>query len=317
MRDHVPLSVVVPNARAFPARLVRAVANQGQHDEIIVVRNRPERGWDRWAGLGQDIGCTAQDPAVVLASGAGAATARNVGWSAAAHPWVLFLDDDIALAPGVLDAVRAEVRRYPEPGVVTLRVVSRPGCWSALVQATIALDRGPEVRTTAGAWLALPETWRFGVGAVLVAHRDVLVATGGFKNQLGAGRRHGGAEDLEFLWHASRHATVRYRGDIAVEHADADRIADVAGKFRQYGRALGRLAGTAKGWEGAATAWGYGVHLGRATLGPGGLSQLTRRDRAALRVASLWALAETTRVYLVSLLRNPRSELLCTGCRPG
>lgn len=47
----ITFSIVIPNARVFPHRLVKELVAQSNDDEIIVVRNRPGSGRDRWLHL--------------------------------------------------------------------------------------------------------------------------------------------------------------------------------------------------------------------------------------------------------------------------
>jgi GT2 family glycosyltransferase len=313
--DTPRFSVVIPNARAYPARLVGDLMAQADGDEVIVVRNQPARRRDRWIHLDADEPRLLVEPsAMVIASPLGAAAARNSGWQAAQHPWVLFLDDDVHIPADLLDQLRRRIEQVA-PRVFALRVRSRPGTWADVIRWTVALDRGDGIRTTGGAALPLADTWQYGVGAALLVHRDVLAETGGFKDELGAGRLHGGAEDLELLWHLSRHTSITYLGDISVQHTDVDTRSDIGRKFRHYGRAIGRLAGTAKGPDGLATAGGYCLNILRATFAPPLLAEHARPTRIALRWQAIRAAAATIRVYGLSLVRHRTSEVLCPTCR--
>ncbi len=322
---------MVPNARAFPAALVRGlIAQLRQDDEVIVVRNLPTGGRRRWTGLALsavsfaaalgtplrlDYGLFLRsDALVVLDSPPGAAAARNAGWRRARHYWVLFLDDDVYIPGSFLDAVRSRTIDGNARGVTTFRVRSQEGPWLSLITRTISLDRGTADRQSAGAPLTLSETWRYGVGAAMLVRRDILEATGGFKQKLGAGRKHGGGEDLEFLWHASRHTTIQYVGQLAVEHRDVDELADVGRKFRHYGRAIARLSGTSKERDGFDAVVGYCTHIASAVMGRGRLMEHPLRERCVLRIHAFVALLETGRVYAGSLLVHPRAEVLCEDC---
>lgn len=308
-------SIVIPSARTLPTHLLYSLSAQTRGDEVIVVRNQPDRGRDRWTDLSRgNLPWAPLAGVTIIESEPGAAAARNAGWKKATHPWVLFLDDDVLLLPRVLEALRTRIGEH-RSGLFTLRVRSRPNPWSKVVTSTISLDRGPVTRASGGKPLALSSTWQYGVGAAMLAHRDVLIDTGGFKDALGAGRAHGGAEDLEFLWHASRHTAIVYLGDITVEHTDVDNRVDIGRKFRHYGRAIARLAGTAKGREGVAAVWGYCTHLICATLRPSRSTDYANGHRLALQAQVLRALVSALRVYVISLLRHPSSGVLCVKCQ--
>jgi glycosyltransferase involved in cell wall biosynthesis len=64
----------------------------------------------------------------------GPAATRNRGWRAAAHDWVVFLDDDVLPTEGWLDALLADLDQPPEVGGVQGRlcvpVRARPDDWA-------------------------------------------------------------------------------------------------------------------------------------------------------------------------------------------
>lgn len=306
------LGVVVPSARAFPEQLVTRLAACPDVAELVLVRNEPEPGRHPWRGGATTCEPRAIENVIVIASDCGAAAARNAGWRATRGPWVVFLDDDVVVSADALLAMR-EVSKRADPGVITFRVRSLPTQFTALVTSTVGLDRGSATRCTRGEPLRLQHTWQYGVGAALMVHRSILETTGGFKNELGAGRRIGGAEDLEFLWHASRHCEVSYRGDIAVDHADVSNGRDLGLKFRQYARALGGLGGAVGGREGRAMTLGYARHIAsaplRAASGDGVFA------RARLLASGVVAAAETVVTYGVVAASAARPQVLCSGCR--
>jgi GT2 family glycosyltransferase len=166
---------------------------------------------------------------------------------------------------------------------------------SDLVSATISLDRGELERRTNGEPVQLGEAFMYGAGAAVMVSRRLLTEIGGFKNELGAGRRYGGAEDLEFLWHLARHGPMLYRADVAVLHRDVTDVRDVGRKFRQYGRALGRLAACVGGREGARAVRGFCAFLLRTQLQAPEFGRRAARDRWRLRGQTLLAAVETMR----------------------
>jgi hypothetical protein len=229
---------------------------------------------------------------------------------------VLFLDDDVMIDETFLSSVRRYVEHRPVASVVTFRVLgASTSQWSSLVKSTISLDRGPEIRNTDGTWLRLQDVWRYGAGAAMLVSRSVLKATGGFKDQLGAGRRNGGAEDGEFLWHASRHAAVEYRGDISVIHQDVSSLQEVARKLREYGRAIGHLGGTTKSTDGYRYVCGYCAHLMKAAARLEENEDLPERSLTRVRTAIAVAVAESLRVYASSVVLGHQAGILCEGCR--
>jgi glycosyltransferase involved in cell wall biosynthesis len=315
----VPLTIVIPNGRIFPSALVAALTSQTlEGDEIRVVQNHRTHAARHWAGVGagDSAPAPAEHPGVrVLASALGAAAARNVGWRTAANEWVVFVDDDVEVPATFLADVRERLVERSTPRVLTFRVLSTSSDPSiATLSAFVPFDRGPDVFRSPAAPVPLNEAWRYGVGAALAAHRSVLEATGGFKEALGAGRRNGGSEDLELFWHASRHAEVEYRGDIAVEHRPVESVRVQLLKYRQYGRAVAALAGTAKGWDGLRSTFDFCRHMARltswsrqASLSGGLLRQV--------RIVTTLAIAEAARVYVLSLLLRRRRGVRCPQCR--
>jgi len=252
---------------------------------------------------------------VLLHSDEGAAASRNLGWRTAKNGSVLFLDDDITVDETFLSDVRQYLTRRPIAGVVTFRVLDPPTCkWSSLIEATISLDRGSELYRTDEMSLRLQDVWMYGAGAAMLVNRSVLQATGGFKNQLGAGRKNGGTEDTEFLWHASRHSTVEYHGCITVLHENISNFQNVARKMREYGRAIGHLGGTAKSVDGYRYVSGYCSHLEAATR----LNEilcLPTRSLIRVKIAIAVAVSETLQVYMSSLVHSRQTSILSDECR--
>src|SRR6266536_448583 len=95
------VSVVVPTlGRPSLAVLLDALAPADgvlpMPVELILVDDRPE---DRSRPVAAVPSALAPVTRVVPGRAAGPAAARNVGWRAAAYPWVAFLDDDVVPAP--------------------------------------------------------------------------------------------------------------------------------------------------------------------------------------------------------------------------
>jgi GT2 family glycosyltransferase len=253
----------------------------------------------------------------VLTSALGAAAARNVGWRTAANEWVIFVDDDVEVPAAFLADVRQRIIERSTPRVLTFRVRCTSGDRSIdTLNAFVPLDRGPGVFRTPAEPVPLNEVWQYGVGAAMAAHRSVLEATGGFKEALGAGRRNGGAEDWELIWHVSQHSEVEYRGDVAVDHRPVESLRVQLLKFRQYGRAMAALMGTAKGRDGLTTMLHFCRHMTRITgwCRQAGLSRGVLRQ---VRIGTTLAIVEGARVYVLSLLLRRPNGVRCPRCRHG
>jgi cellulose synthase/poly-beta-1,6-N-acetylglucosamine synthase-like glycosyltransferase len=179
------ISIVVPTVgRPSLAALIDAL--QAQLDrapvavEVIVVADRP-LPHDHEVGR---IGAT-----VIPGRGDGPAAARNLGWRAASHPWVVFLDDDVMPGQGWLRtlvsdlAVPAGVGGVQGRLTVPLPTDRRPTDWE---RATAALAEGR--------WLTADMAYRV----------DALAAVGGFDERFPAAYR----EDTD-LAHRIRRAGWR------------------------------------------------------------------------------------------------------------
>lgn len=313
-RAEPSLAIVVPNARSFPTALVTDLLEQmAPTDEVVVVSNRARGAGSSWRGVGagppaRHSSAFPEGITVMVDQDGGAASARNLGWRSTSAPFVVFLDDDVQIPPGFVDRARSAAAGAGEPAVVGFRVTYlQPRSAAADL---ITLDRGGRPRRAAGG-IAVTDAWLFGVGAALMASRGALEATGGFKDHLGAGRRHGGSEDLEFLWHASWHGTLSYAGSVVVEHASPT-VAEVRRKLREYGRAIGRLGGSVGVRPGVELVAGYARNVLQGTahlrLWDLGLVGATRAVAAALV-----ALAETAGALIAAWIE--RSAVAgCTNC---
>ncbi|MGX7672590.1 glycosyltransferase family 2 protein [Plantactinospora sp. DSM 117369] len=192
------ISVVVPTLGRDSLTDLLATLAQQVHDrpelEILLVDDRPAGG----AELAVP-GALAPYTKVLRGRGAGPASARNLGWQAARHPWVAFLDDDVLPAPDWLDRLRAD-----------LAVPDRVGGVQGVVRVPLPSDRPPTdwERVTAG--LADGE-W---ITADMAYRRAALAAVGGFDERFPRAYR----EDAE-LAHRVRLAGWRLlRGTRTVVH---------------------------------------------------------------------------------------------------
>lgn len=264
------ISVVIPNARGFPATLVKRLLEQmGDDDELYLIEDDTWTS-DRW-NLGSAGDTTSSphdsDSDVCLeffdddrfdkretTGNGGGAEARNIGWRAATNDVVLFLNDDLYVPDGFIADVRASIDAHPSADILCYRVsrFQDPNPWIMLSKRTVSLDRGGAFKTTRGAPLSIDEVRDYGTGAALLADRTILEETGGYKDELGPGRPHGGTDDIEILWHVSLHGgTISYIGDLEVQHPVPESFEEWERKLEDYASAVGHLAG-AVGTEAAA-----------------------------------------------------------------
>jgi cellulose synthase/poly-beta-1,6-N-acetylglucosamine synthase-like glycosyltransferase len=175
------ISIVVPTiGRPSLGTLLDALCAQTDgaavEVEVIVVADRP---------LPHDGPVIPAGTKVISGPGAGPAAARNLGWRAARHPWVVFLDDDVVPGDGWLPALLADLSVPAGVGgvqgalAVPLRADRRPTDWE---RVTAAL--------TEGRWLTADMAYRV----------DALRAVGGFDERFPAAYR----EDAELAYRVRR-----------------------------------------------------------------------------------------------------------------
>ncbi len=185
----IPLSVVVPT-RDRPEMLRRCLTAIGKSlrdvDELIVVDSASRDAGA--ATIAAEFGARYISDDVP-----GAGRARNLGWRAAAHRIVGFVDDDIIVAPDWCEAVRAIFAQRPALGFVTGKVV--PPLDQAGAEHPIALVDAPEPMEHQ------PHTARHeGISGNFAARRDVLSPLGGFDELLGPGAHFkGGGDDFDLF----------------------------------------------------------------------------------------------------------------------
>ncbi|MGH3449492.1 MAG: glycosyltransferase family 2 protein [Haloechinothrix sp.] len=184
---------------------------------------------------------------LIRSAGYGAAAARNAGLRLAGNEWILFLDDDVVIPHNFLAEVRRRLRS-DELDVLTANVLCHESCGATgdLFDERYSLSRGPGVSTYHGG-TGTPSSpndiWRVGVGAVMAWRTTVLRRIGGFPEDLGQGRRYGGAEDLAaFRAALNAGAIIRYDGSLLVRHRSPTTMAEFVAKMRGYALADGALA---------------------------------------------------------------------------
>jgi len=165
----------------------------------------------------------------------GPAAARNTGLAAVTTPLVAFVDADCRPEPGWLDPLLAHFAD-DHVGAVAPRVnspVHRGASLLARYEAVRSpLDLGPtEGRVRAGTRVSYVPS------AALVARVDVLLAGGGFEEDL----RHG--EDVDLVWRLDEHGIrVRYEPAAVVHHRPRPTRRAWLAQRIGYGRSAASLA---------------------------------------------------------------------------
>ena len=178
MTADMPLSVVVPTRdrpALLDACLASLVAALDVDDELIVVDSASTD--PQVAEVGRARGAT-----VVRCDRPGVGVARNAGWRAAVHDNVVFVDDDVRVAPSWADAWREVLAAHPEAAFFTGRIGIPPEQEEVVRPVAIKDEAEPVVLTSAS-------TGSLGHSANLAVRRWALETIGGFDEQMGAGGR--------------------------------------------------------------------------------------------------------------------------------
>lgn len=168
-----PFSIVIPT-RGMSDSLsacLAAVASQpaGLVEDISVVFDSPA----------PDAALPAMNPAArALCTGAarGPAAARNTGAGAARGPWLVFVDDDVRLAPDALESLRACIEASPAQQAITGRIVPDP---SVPQNAYTRLAYGGVAHTQFDRDIPDAPFWQFCTSAAAV-RADLFKKAGGF-----------------------------------------------------------------------------------------------------------------------------------------
>lgn len=182
-----PLSVVIAT-RNRPEKLRQCLAALqpvlGPDDEVVVVDSAST---DRRTREVAD----AAGVRVLRADRPGTSLARNLGWRAATHGCVAFIDDDVVVEPGWADAM-ARALSAPEATWVT--------GWIGLQQHDSgATELNPTMLATEPAVLDDRHRGTMGASANFGARRAVMAEVGGFDERFGPGRWTAAAEDVELF----------------------------------------------------------------------------------------------------------------------
>jgi GT2 family glycosyltransferase len=181
-----PMSVVIPTHER-PDDLTRCleslagVRNDGH--EVIVVDNGAVT--TRTAAVVERFGvrCLTEPTP-------GANRARNLGWAAASHDIVAFVDDDVVVSDTWLAAIGA---RFADPTVGCTTGLVLPLELETTAQEEFELycqhRRDLHPRVYSRKVLRSSAAGIVGMGANMAFRRDILVALGGFDSRLGPGTR--------------------------------------------------------------------------------------------------------------------------------
>jgi GT2 family glycosyltransferase len=203
------VSIVVPTlGRPSLTVLLSALAAADDAVEILVVDDRADRARPLDVPAGK----------VLTGRAAGPAAARNIGWRAARHEWVVFLDDDVVPAPDWLVRLAGDLAAASRQGPGFSAPPEGPGAGSGTevggvqgrLRVPLPADRRPTdwERVTAaladGAWITADMAYR----------RTALAAVGGFDERLPRAFR----EDAELAARVRRAGWRLVRGDREVIH---------------------------------------------------------------------------------------------------
>jgi GT2 family glycosyltransferase len=287
MAESEPALTVAICTRNRRDSLLRALASLAEQVartpwDVLVVENASED--DTRAA----VGAIARDFPVPLAiesePALGLSHARNRALHRARGRAVVYLDDDATCHAGWVDAHAAGLAA---PGVLATggRIVPvlpgdlEPG-WRAFLEQQMGAptgryDFGPQVQEIPG-----PRGVLLPFGGNLGLARRAAIDAGGFRTDLGWGRRMIPGEETELLQRLQRSGRILYLPDAAIDHhLDAERtsLAYYLRWSRGYGRSLVRLAPPANARERVRRAL---TQLARAAwLGARGRALETRRAR--------------------------------------
>lgn len=182
------ISVVVPTrdrVALLKACLRSLRGSLGEGDELIVV--------DSASRSTAVLGVTESYGALYLrCEEPGASRARNMGWRAAKHDLVAFVDDDVRVAPIWAKALVDAFAANPGAAFVTGRTEVPPE--QGFVERAVAIkdDPGPAILDASTSGI-------LGHSANLAVRKDVLEKVKGFDERLGPGSDFRNTEDLDLF----------------------------------------------------------------------------------------------------------------------
>jgi histidinol-phosphate phosphatase family protein len=259
--------IVVPTtARPTLGALLERLAGVGAR-RIIAVDDRRGGAWLRVPGGVE----------VLRSGGRGPAAARNAGWRTASAPWVVFVDDDVAVGPDWGERLAADLAAAPR----------RVGGCQGRVRVPLPAGRPPTdwERDVAGLERA---RW---ITADLAVRRAALLGVGGFDERFPRAYR----EDADLALRLVDAGWALALGERTVAHP-----VGVAGPWvsvrRQAGNADDALMNAlhGRGWRERAGAPRGRLRAHAATTAAGAAALaavLARRRRPAAALAAAWLAA--------------------------
>jgi glycosyltransferase involved in cell wall biosynthesis len=235
-----PLSVVVPT-KDRPELLAHCLAalgaELGPSDELIVVDSGSARPGPV-ARVAEQAGAR-----LIRSDLPGASLARNLGWRAASHDLVGFVDDDVRVHPGWAGALVAGFESDGSIEFVTGRVVVPPGQEAA--ERPVAVS-SKTVRTP----LHPGTEGDLGASANLAVRKRALADVGGFDERLGPGTWAASAEDLDLF---DRLFRLNYVGMFeplaAAEHEQWRSRPQLLSLDWRYGKGMGVRLARLRTWD--------------------------------------------------------------------
>lgn len=195
--------------------------------EVVVVDNGPDQAT-------RDVVDAVPGVRYVAESRPGLSRARNTGISAATHPIVVFVDDDVRPEPGWIEALQIA---FSAPDTMIATGLVLPASLAAAGEVGFELGLGfggmghVPLRFDQAFFrrfrAAGVPAWMLGAGACSAYRTTLFERIGGFDERLGAGSAGGCGEDSELWYRALAHGmTARYEPLCVVRHIHpADRKA--------------------------------------------------------------------------------------------
>lgn len=187
-----------------------------------------------------------------LCPGGGVSRARNLALATYPQSTVVFVDDDVILAPGVVESL-LDALTWAQTAVATARIVPAPAPRELFEvhERYLGLDRGGESRTFGVSDLESMtpmSIWPVGVGALFAVRAPAVAAASpsgvSFDERLSNGLPCGGTEDVDFFLRClTAGVGIHYAGDVVARHEYPASLQLVRSKVRHYSRADGAFYG--------------------------------------------------------------------------
>lgn len=235
--DRPPVSVIVPaygRPDLLDSCLASLVRGCRPDDEIVVVDDagpRPEAI--------ADVCATHRVRLIHRSLNGGPGAARSTGMEATSHPLIAFVDSDVSVPVGWLDAL---AWLFDDPAMAAAApritpVAHRGDPAASSVRERFLAVRSPLDRGDREGWVGPDHQVRYVPTAALVVRRDAVEEVGGFAAHL----RYG--EDVDLIWRlATAGHRIRYVPSVVVHHVEPDRWSSILARRYHYGTSAGPLA---------------------------------------------------------------------------